>query len=196
VVELCRTRGEHSTGSREKQQSRIVAHLLALRKSGTVTEVLLERRPREASLMPGMMELPPLPLDAVAGREPVLRVRHAITNTNYYAQIFAEGAAGTMPVADSEDGLEDDEDTAEATVDAAVVDEVTNEDEAVFVAEPHETGLYELHGFPSLLSEIPAAAGDLHWTPTSRLRELPLTGLARKALQRLGVMTVPALKIG
>jgi len=196
VVELCRTRGEHSTGSREKQQSRIVAHLLALRKSGTVTEVLLERRPREASLMPGMMELPPLPLDAVAGREPVLRVRHAITNTNYYAQIFAEGAAGTMPVADSEDGLEDDEDTAEATVDAAVVDEVTNEDEAVFVAEPHETGLYELHGFPSLLSEIPAAAGDLHWTPTSRLRELPLTGLARKALQRLGVMTVPAPKIG
>jgi len=199
VVEFCRTRGEHPTGPREKQQSRIVAHLLALRKCGTITEVLLERRARDASLMPGMMELPPLPLDAVTGREPVLRVRHAITNTNYYAQIFAEGAAGTAPVADFEGEFEDGEDRAKEPVDAAAVDdvdEVTNEDEAVFVAEPNETKLYQLHGLPSLLNEIPAAAGDLHWMPTSRLRELPLTGLARKVLQRLGVMTVPALKIG
>ena len=32
-----------------------------------------------------------LPLDAVEGREPVLRVRHSITNTNYYVQVFAPG---------------------------------------------------------------------------------------------------------
>jgi A/G-specific adenine glycosylase len=36
-----------------------------------------------------MYELPPLPQEAVEGREPVLRVRHAITNTNYYVQVFA-----------------------------------------------------------------------------------------------------------
>jgi len=196
VVELCRTRGEHPTAPREKQQSRIVAHLLALRKSGTITEVLLELRPRNASLMPGMLELPPLPLDAVKGREPVLRVRHAITNTNYYAQIFAEGAAGTMPSAASEEAFEDGQDAAEEQIVALAVDEVPNEDDAVFVADPHDAGPYELHGLPSLLNEIPAAAGDLHWTPASRLRELPLTGLARKVLQRLGVMTVPTLRIG
>ena len=39
--------------------------------------------------MPTMFELPPLPLEAVEGREPVLRVRHAITTTNYYVQVFA-----------------------------------------------------------------------------------------------------------
>jgi A/G-specific adenine glycosylase len=95
VVELCRTRGEHLTIKREKQQSRRVAYLLALRQLGTRTEVLLEQRPHEASLMPGMFELPPLPLDAVEGYAPVLRVRHAITNTNYAVEVFPHGGDGT-----------------------------------------------------------------------------------------------------
>jgi A/G-specific adenine glycosylase len=37
---------------------------------------------------------------------------------------------------------------------------------------------------------IPAANSDLHWVLTSRLGSLPLTGLARKVLQRLDVMAV------
>jgi A/G-specific adenine glycosylase len=89
VYALCRTRGEHVTLPRTAQRSRPAAYLLSLRKRGTVTEVLLERRSASASLMPGMYELPPLSQDAVQGREPVLRLRHAITNTNYYVQIFA-----------------------------------------------------------------------------------------------------------
>jgi A/G-specific adenine glycosylase len=44
VMELCKTRGEHATAARAKMQSRTVAHLLALRKRGVETEVLLERR--------------------------------------------------------------------------------------------------------------------------------------------------------
>jgi A/G-specific adenine glycosylase len=36
-----------------------------------------------------MYELPPLPLEAVEGLEPALRIRHAITNTNYYVQVFS-----------------------------------------------------------------------------------------------------------
>ena len=88
VVELCRTRGEHPTGARAKMQSRTVAHLLAVRKRGVATEVLLERRAADASLMAGMLELPALPLGSTQGREPVLRLRHAITNTNYYVQVF------------------------------------------------------------------------------------------------------------
>ncbi len=77
------------TPPRAAQLSRPAAYLLSLRKRGTLTEVLLELRAEEPSLMPGMYELPPLPLDAVQGREPLLRLRHAITNTNYYVQIFA-----------------------------------------------------------------------------------------------------------
>ena len=96
VYAMCRTRGEHVTAPRAVQKSRPAAYLLSLRKRGTVTEVLLERRAEDASLMAGMYELPPLPQDAVQGREPLLRVRHSITNTNYYVQVFAaSGAAGS-----------------------------------------------------------------------------------------------------
>jgi A/G-specific adenine glycosylase len=91
VMALCRTRGEHQTLKREKQQTRRVAYLLALRQVGVRTEVLLEQRAREASLMPGMFELPPLPLNAVMGHAPVLRVRHAITTTNYTVEVFPHG---------------------------------------------------------------------------------------------------------
>ncbi len=88
VFELCKTRGEHLTAPREALRSKPASYLLDLRKRGTVTEVLLEVRSEAASLMPGMYELPPLPEDIVEGREPVLRVRHAITNTNYYVRVF------------------------------------------------------------------------------------------------------------
>jgi A/G-specific adenine glycosylase len=152
VVELCKTRGEHATGARTKMQSRTVSHLLALRKRGVDTEVLLERRAREASLMAGMMELPGLPLDATEGREPALRLRHAITNTNYYVQVFTESV-----VSEGEMG----EPVAEHSLEH------------------------------SLLEQIPAAKADLEWVSTTRLAQQPLTGLARKTLQRLQVMTVP-----
>ncbi len=138
VYSMCKTRGEHVTRPRATLLSRQAAYLLSLRKRGTVTEVLLELRADEASLMPGMYELPPLPLDAVQGREPLLRLRHAITNTNYYVQIFA--AHG-----------------------------------------PEDSGLRRA---------IPASNSDLHWVLTHRLGTLPLTGLTRKALQRLDVMAM------
>jgi A/G-specific adenine glycosylase len=91
VHDLCRTKGEHVTPPRQKQKSRPAAYLLCTRRRGNVTEVLLEKRDADASLMPGMYELPPLPQDVVEGHEPVLRLRHAITNTNYYVEVFAEG---------------------------------------------------------------------------------------------------------
>jgi len=138
VYSMCRTRGEHITPPRGVQLSRPAAYLLSLRKRGTLTEILLELRADDVSLMPGMYELPPLPLDAVQGREPLLRLRHAITNTNYYVQIFA--AHG-----------------------------------------PQDSGLRHA---------VPASNSDLHWVLTNRLGALPLTGLTRKALQRLDVMAV------
>jgi len=132
------TRGEHKTLKRVAQKSKKAAYLLSVRKQGTATEVLLERRAEAASLMAGMYELPPLPMDAVEGREPLLRVRHAITTTNYYVQVFSpRGRADT-----------------------------------------------------ALREAVPAAVDDLEWVLTKSLPELPLTGLARKVLQRLHVMSV------
>jgi len=89
VFDLCLTRGEHVTAQRAKMRSREVAYMLALRKKGVVTEVLLTQRPQEEPLMAGMWELPQLPLMSVAALQPMLRVRHSITNTNYYVTIFA-----------------------------------------------------------------------------------------------------------
>jgi len=93
--------------------------------------------------MPGMYELPPLAQDAVEEREPILRLRHSITNTNYYVQIYGPRS-------------------------------------------PRDR---------SLRRAVPAAAEDLHWVRTGRLGSLPMTGLARKALQRLGIMAVQPVKM-
>ena len=143
VFGMCQTRGEHATPARDAQRSRPAACLLSLRKRGTVTEVLLERRADDTSLMAGMYELPPLPLDAIQGREPMLRLRHSITNTNYYVQVYA-------PRGRQDRGLR---------------------------------------------RAVPAARTDLHWVRTSRLTSLPLTGLARKVLQRLDVMAVQPVRL-
>jgi len=122
---------------------------LAVRKRGIATEVLLERRAADASLMAGMLELPGLPAGATQGREPVLRLRHAITNTNYYVQVFSEGI---VPKEDT-----------------------------------HAGGL--------LVEKILAAKGDLRWVTTTKLAQQPLTGLARKTLQRLNLMALPQVTI-
>lgn len=138
VYDLCATKGEHVTAPKGKQRSQTVAYLLETRKDGARTEVLLERRGDESSLMPGMLELPMLPLDAVEEREPILRVRHSITNTNYYVEVYTARGAG---------------------------------DKVLRVA-------------------VPAAEKTLSWAGVGRLRELPLTGLARKVLMRMDLMGV------
>ena len=147
VQEMCRTRGEHATPPRAPQRSLPLAYLLDVRKQGTVTEVLLDHRAANASVMPAMFELPPLPLDAVEGREPILRVRHAIMNTNYYVQVFA-------PLRN----------------------------------EPERTARRARLGNHPLRQAIPKGEHDLHWVRVSRLPGIPMTGLARKILQRLHVM--------
>jgi A/G-specific adenine glycosylase len=170
VMEFCKTRGEHVALPRQQHQSREVAYLLTLRKHGAETEVLLERRAKEASLMAGMLELPPLAMEAVAGREPVLRLRHAITNTNYYVQIYSEAAPGVAA-----DELEEVE-----------------IDEELFVAEEQAP----VDVTASLLSQVVAAPADLEWVSPTILPTLPLTGLARKVLQRLGVMRMERVRVG
>lgn len=188
VLAFCRTRGEHRTPARKQLLSRHIACLLATRKRGTRIEVLLERRDANASLMPGMLELPPLPLEAVAGREPILRVRHSITNTNYYVEVFAEPAAGAPPPVETGDAA--DPASEEPFVPPETDPEATNEDEVVFTADPNELG----RGF-GLRAQVPAREADLRWTSTHRLTTLPLTGLTRKVLHRLGLMGTSPVRI-
>ncbi len=138
IHDICRTRGEHVTAPRGVQKSQPAAYLLATRKRGITTEVLLERRDPAGSLMPGMFELPPLPMVAVESREPLLRLRHAITNTNYYVEIYGQSG-------------------------------------------PTDSSLRK-----AISAKKPAQI----WQPVPKLHTLPLTGLARKVLMRVDLMSV------
>jgi hypothetical protein len=176
-----------------------------------------------------MLELPPLPLEAVEGREPVIRLRHSITNTNYYVQIFAESAPGVAPLTLHVAGEDESENPTEyrpeppsesrltpATTQPASDDLVSVKPASIAPATPaNGTRIYEddlftpddtdipgLDADPrltapegALLAQIPASSSDLEWTPTARLAFLPLTGLTRKVLQRLGVMTIPRVQL-
>jgi A/G-specific adenine glycosylase len=152
VYGFCRTRGEHSTLPKTKQRSLPVAFLLELRKRGTTAELLLSLRAGSARVMPAMFELPPLPADVADLREPVLRVRHSIMNTNYYVQVFAQRR----------------HDPADKKSDS-----------------PRE---------PQLRRLVPKD-NELHWVSVARLGGIPLTGLARKILQRLHVMQTARMNV-
>jgi len=95
--------------------------------------VLLVRRPTDASLMAGMWELPALAGDAINGHAPLLRLRHAITDTDYRVAVFA-----------------------------LMADQLQN------------------------------IATDARWFTPSQYERLPLTGLARKILRRMGQSRVSA----
>lgn len=87
VFAWCATRGEHRSARREVRRKREIGYALGLRNGS----VLLARRPRTASLMPGMWELPELPsLSAVNSAKPgdaVLSLRHSITDTDYVVRV-------------------------------------------------------------------------------------------------------------
>ena len=96
----CKTRGEHQTAPRAKMLSREVAYALTVRHGHRLgnsnREVLLEQRPAELTVMPGMWELPSLKDAVVPEGELRMTVRHAIMQVNYYVRIrtvFEDDAA-------------------------------------------------------------------------------------------------------
>jgi A/G-specific adenine glycosylase len=120
ISEFCVARGElEPEAARPRQRKRKILFALA-RRNG---HVLLVQRDKTESLMPGMWELPALPVGATTKR--LLSLRHSITVTDYHVDVMELS-------------------TAE-----------------------------ELRG---------------RWIARSRLASLPLTGLARKILQRAELM--------
>jgi len=179
VFDLCATRGEHLGVPRRKQRSRPAAFLLATRKQGTRTHVLLTRRPAEASLMPGMLELPPLPIDAVASPnapEPILRLRHSITNTNFYVEVFVQ--SGDQSPTSAITSFDNEEGEYNPGSDEQSPDPVQH---TPYQPGPEPAGL---------LNAIPVASGALGWYAHAQLSGLPLTGLARKILLRANLYAI------
>jgi A/G-specific adenine glycosylase len=95
IAEHCKTRGEHKTLPRPRMLSREVAHALTVRtppkpgkSSGApAREVLLEQRPLDGTVMPGLWELPLLRNANVPEAAQRMTVRHAIMQVNYYVRI-------------------------------------------------------------------------------------------------------------
>jgi A/G-specific adenine glycosylase len=84
VFDLCATRGElgkQGSGTRQKQQK--AAYAFDCRNGS----VFLVKRPKDASLMPGMWELPEIE-NINDTREAFLTLRHSITVTNYLVRIM------------------------------------------------------------------------------------------------------------
>ena len=93
VVELCATRGELAATARPaKQKKREIHYALQCRTNGRGEEVFLVQRPRDASLMAGMWELPEIPLPRDHTKrdyaKPAFSVRHSITVTDYTVQVW------------------------------------------------------------------------------------------------------------
>jgi A/G-specific adenine glycosylase len=83
VSELCATRGERASGKKPaKQARREIGYALDLREG----RVLLVPRAKDASLMPGMWELPEL-TESLDGAKPAFAVRHSITTTDYLVRV-------------------------------------------------------------------------------------------------------------
>jgi A/G-specific adenine glycosylase len=104
----CKTRGEHKTAPRPRMLSREVGYALAVRtgqQAGNASrEVLLERRSRSQTVMPGLWELPMLRDPHILDKELRMAVRHAIMQVNYYVRIRTvfEDDAEAMTIAGGE----------------------------------------------------------------------------------------------
>ncbi len=89
VIDLCVTRGELAPSRKAaRQKKREIHYALDFRNSdGRDGEVFLVLRSRDASLMPGMWELPEI-TSMNGANSPLFTVRHSITVTDYAVHVW------------------------------------------------------------------------------------------------------------
>jgi A/G-specific adenine glycosylase len=88
IVELCATRGELRNAEKKLSRKKRAIHYALDCRNGSV---LLVQRPANASLMPGMWELPEVSGNPGDGPSS-LRLRHSITTTDYVVRVSREAA--------------------------------------------------------------------------------------------------------
>jgi len=85
VASLCALRGAVARRKKPPRRKGVLRYALAQQKG----HVLLQQRPQDSGLMPGMWELPSCPKPR---GKPVLSLRHSITVTDYTVLVFAASA--------------------------------------------------------------------------------------------------------
>jgi len=95
VVGLCATRGELAKSEKAARQKKREIHYTLNFRNGDIRngEVLLVQRAKDASLMPGMWELPEL--TSMNGDVPAFTLRHSITITDYSVRVWRGVATST-----------------------------------------------------------------------------------------------------
>jgi A/G-specific adenine glycosylase len=99
IIELCSTRGELATPTKAHAQRKQEIHYALIRRNGkgrNGQKVFLVRRPRDASLMAGMWELPEI-ADPDNRAKPLFTVRHSITVTDYTVRVWKEALQNGLP---------------------------------------------------------------------------------------------------
>jgi A/G-specific adenine glycosylase len=84
VIGFCATRGAHASAEKEIRKREMIAYNFVR----VDDRIQLVQRPKDASLMPGMWELPQL--TAVNGDKPATRFKHSILNTDYDVAVYAD----------------------------------------------------------------------------------------------------------
>ena len=90
VIELCASRGAERKRERAVRKKAVLKYALCIWNG----RVLLQQRPHDSSLMPGMWELPFLAVHRNGSVQPVLQLRHSITTTDYTVFVHASGDDG------------------------------------------------------------------------------------------------------
>ncbi len=85
VADLCGARGPTEKAERPARRKAELHYALA-RKNGSI---LLRQRNKQSSLMPGMWELPEIEEASKLSKLPLLKLRHAITTTDYTVFVHA-----------------------------------------------------------------------------------------------------------
>jgi len=92
VTEECSTRGSLSKiGGKKRQKKRTICYVLDVRNSS----VFLVKRSAQAALMPGMWELPEIPVNQGVD-VPAFTLRHSITVTDYTVLVVTKSVEATM----------------------------------------------------------------------------------------------------
>jgi len=84
VASLCASRGPAAKSRQQPRRKAVLTYVL-LRKDG---RVLLQQRPQDSQLMPGMWELPALS-GTTSNGQLMMTLRHSITNTDYVVRVFS-----------------------------------------------------------------------------------------------------------
>jgi A/G-specific adenine glycosylase len=93
IRDLCATRGELTSDSKPASQTKREIHYALHHRDQAV---FLVRRRRDASLMPGMWELPER-VASISEAKPAFTLRHSITVTNYTVRVWRQALPDDAP---------------------------------------------------------------------------------------------------